>query len=62
MGADKGNCTVVQRKDDYERNATEMLSYQNTYEKLSKNPKPKYKRKLVDILKRLKLEDKIDET
>ena len=31
------------------------------YEKLSKNPTPKYKRKIVDILKRLKSEDKIDE-
>ena len=39
-----------------------VLSDQNTYEKLSTDPSPKYKRKLVDILKRLKTEDKIHES
>ncbi|XP_072048921.1 uncharacterized protein [Amphiura filiformis] len=61
MGADKGKCTVVQTKDNYEQKVNEMLSDQNTYEKLSKDPTPRYKRKLVDIMKRLKSEDKIDE-
>ena len=42
---------------------TSSLNDQNTYEKLSKDPTPKYtKRKLVDILKRLKTEDKIEES
>ena len=61
MGADKGKCTVVQSTTDYERKVEEMLSDQQTYEKLTKNPTPIYKRKLVDILKRLKSEKKIDE-
>ena len=61
MGADKGKCTVVQGKEDCEKKVNEMLSDKNTYEKLSKDPTPKYKRKLLDILKRLKTENKIDE-
>ena len=61
MGADKGKCTVVQGKEDYEKKVNEMLSDKSTYEKLSKDPTPKYKRKLLDILKRLKTENKIDE-
>ena len=62
MGADKGKCTVVQSRTEYERKVEEMLSDQHTYEKLAKNPTPTYKRKLVDILKRLKVEKKIDDS
>ena len=62
MGADKGKCTVVQSSVEYEKKVETMLSDKHTYEKLSKNPTPKYKRKLVEILKRLKAEEKIDES
>ena len=59
---DKGKCTVVQGEEEYEKLFNEILSYQNTYVKLSKDPTPKYKGSLiVDILKRLRSEDKIDE-
>ena len=61
MGVDKGKCTVVQSTTEYERKVEEMLSDQHTNEKLTKNPTPTYKRKLVDILKRLKSGKKIDE-
>ncbi|XP_072041288.1 uncharacterized protein [Amphiura filiformis] len=43
MGADKGKCTVVQTKDNYEQKVNEMLSDQNTYEKLSKDPTPSFR-------------------
>ena len=62
MGANIGKCTLVQCKVDYERKVNDILSDQNTYDKLSKHPTPKYKRKLADILQRLKTEDKIDES
>jgi hypothetical protein len=62
MGADKGKCTVVQSTDDYEQKVKEMLNDEHTYEKLKKDPTPGYKRKLLDILKKLKTENKIDES
>ncbi|XP_072039336.1 uncharacterized protein [Amphiura filiformis] len=62
MGADKGKCTVVQSPNEYESKVNDMLSDQHTYEKLSKDPTPAYKRKLVEILKRLKSENKINES
>ncbi len=62
MGADKGKCTVVQNKSEYESKVNEMLSDRHTYEKLNKDPTAGYKRKLVDILKRLKTEGKIEES
>ena len=61
MGADKGRCTVVQSSAEYESKVNTMLSDEHTYEKLKKDPTPGYKRKLVNILKRLKAEQKIDE-
>ena len=36
-----------------------MLDDKRTYEKLTKDPTPKYKRQLVETLKRLKTEEKI---
>ncbi|XP_071956011.1 uncharacterized protein [Antedon mediterranea] len=62
MGADKGKCIVVQNKKEYESKVKEMLNDHNTYEKLTKDPTPGYKRKLVEILKRLKTENKINES
>ena len=62
MGADKGRCTVVQSTADYESKVNTMLSDEHTYEKLKKDPTPVYKRKLVNILQRLKAEKKIDES
>ncbi len=62
MGADKGKCTVIQNTSEYESKVNAMLNDQHTYEKLKKDPTPVYKRKLVEILKRLKTEDKINES
>ena len=60
MGADKGRCTVVQSKADYEGKVNTMLGDEHTYEKLKRDPTPGYKRKLVNILQRLKAEKKIE--
>ncbi|XP_071944448.1 uncharacterized protein [Antedon mediterranea] len=62
MCADKGKCIVVQNKKEYESKVKEMLNDHKTYEKLTKDPTPGYKRKLVEILKRLKTENKINES
>ena len=62
MGADKGKCTMVQSSAEYEKKVMTMLNDKHTYENLSKNPTPLYKRKLVEILKRLKVEEKINES
>ncbi|XP_072030440.1 uncharacterized protein [Amphiura filiformis] len=56
MGADKGRCTVVQTTTEYENKVHAMLSDEHTYEKLKKDPTQVYKRKLLEILKRLKEE------
>ena len=61
MGADKGRATVVMDKSEYESKMFSMLSDKKTYQKLDKNPTEKYKRKLVEILKRLKSEGKLSE-
>ena len=44
---------------EYEQKVITMLLDDKTYEKLNKDPTPKYKRKLVSIIKKLKVEDKI---
>ena len=38
MKADKGNCFVVMDKTDYDEKMQELLSDQNTYEKVAKPP------------------------
>ena len=45
--------------DENKQKVITMLSDDKTYEKLKNNPTPKYKRKLVSIIKKLKEEDKI---
>ena len=59
LPADKGRCTIVMDTDDYETKVKTMLDDERTYEKLEKDPTPKYKRKLVGMLQNLKKEDKI---
>ncbi|XP_072020289.1 uncharacterized protein [Amphiura filiformis] len=46
---------------EYENKVHAMLSDEHTYEKRKKDPTQVYKRKLLEILKRLKEEKKIDE-
>ncbi|XP_053392037.1 uncharacterized protein LOC128554747 [Mercenaria mercenaria] len=59
MPADKGRSTVVMDKDKYEQKVKDILNDEKTYMKLDKDPTPKYKHNLVDILKKLKTDNKI---
>lgn len=61
LPADKGRATVVLDKAEYEPKAITMLSDDNTYVKLKKDPTDNYKRKLIAILSRFKKEGKLDE-
>ena len=46
--------------EEYEKKVREMLSDEKTYSKLNSDPTPKYRKKLVAILDRLKSEKKIN--
>ena len=59
LPADKGKATVIMDTEEYEKKVREMLSDEKTYSKLNSDPTPKYKKKLVAILDRLKSEKKI---
>ena len=59
LGADKGRATVVMEKSDYDNKMCALLSDTKTYEKLGKDPTPRYKKELVNILQRLEKEGKI---
>ena len=59
LPADKGKATVIMDTEEYEKKVREMLSDEKTYSKLNSDPTPKYRKKLVAILDRLKSEKKI---
>ena len=59
INADKGRATVILDKSDYEQKINALLSDDRTYEVLKSNPTSSYKRKLVNILQRLKKEGKV---
>ena len=59
LPADKGRATVVMDAEMYEVKVKEMLGDERTYQKLKTDPTPKYKKKLVTILNRLKDEKKL---
>lgn len=62
LPADKGRATVVmESKEEYETKVTDMLKDEKTYEKLNKDPTPRYKKKLVSLLTRLRNEDKLSD-
>ena len=61
MKADKGNCFVVMDKTDYDEKMQELLSDQNTYEKITKPPFKKIARELNSQLLQLKQQQKLDE-
>ena len=58
LPTDKGKATVIMDTGEYEQKVITMLSDDKTWE-IEKDPTPKYKRKLVSIIKKLKEEDKI---
>ena len=58
LPADKGRCTVVMNKKDYQSKVTTLLSDTKTYEKLKSDPTQKYKKELSEYLKQLRDNDK----
>ena len=47
LPADKCRATVVVNTSDYNNRVQNMLSCENTYRKLDRDPTPKYKKQLV---------------
>ncbi|XP_068674425.1 uncharacterized protein [Montipora foliosa] len=60
--ADKGNCTVVMDRKDYDDKVQQMLSDQGTYKVLDKDPTQRTERKLNEKLANLKRENKISDS
>ena len=61
LTADKGVSLVVMNKEDYQKEALELLD-QPTYKTLAADPTNKYKNKLISLLKTIKSEGGIDDT
>ena len=60
--ADKGNCTVVMDRKDYDDKVQQMLSNQRTYKVLDKDPTQRTERKLNEKLANLKRDNKISDS
>ena len=61
LPADKGKATCILDRENYEEKVNAMLSDKKTYGEIKDDPTPKYKRKLVAILSKLKKDGKISE-
>ena len=59
--ADKGRATVVMNTEDYKSKANTLLSDTTTYQKLEKDPTPKFSQTLITQLKDLKKEGVLEE-
>ena len=59
LPADKGRSTVILNTTDYESKMSTLLSDINTYEALQKDPTPKFKRELTEMIQRWQREDPI---
>lgn len=60
--ADKGNCTVVMDRKDYDDKVQQMLNDQRIYKVLDKDPTQRMERKLNEKLANLKRENKISDS
>ena len=61
MKADKGNCFIVMDRSDYDAKMEDLLSDQDTYEKVDKPPFKRIERNLNSQLLELKREQKLDQ-
>ena len=61
IGADKGRATVIMNSKDYKDKVRALLSDQNTYEPLKKDPTNMYKTKLIALLRKWKNEKTISD-
>lgn len=60
--ADKGNCVVIMNRTDYVEKVTSLLSEENTYKKLMRDPTKATERKMNQLLLKLKKDGKFDES
>ncbi|KAL3972435.1 transcription elongation factor S-II [Sarotherodon galilaeus] len=60
LPADKGRCTVVLNTTDYHTKITTLLSDNNTYEALKRDPTSSYKKKVIACLQDLEKDKIID--
>ncbi|XP_065326070.1 uncharacterized protein LOC135932513 [Pelmatolapia mariae] len=60
LPADKGRCTVVLNTTDYHAKITTVLSDNNTYEALKRDPTSSYKKKVITSLQDLERDKIID--
>ena len=60
--ADKGVALVVMDKKEYIKKIKELLDDTNTYMPLKTGPTMKQKNKLINILRRIKVEAKLEDT
>ena len=59
LPADKGRSTVILNTKEYEHKMSTLLSDINTYEVLQKDPTPKFKRELTEMIRRWQREGPI---
>ncbi len=59
LPADKGRSTVILNTNGYESKMSTLLRDINTYEVLQKDPTPKFKRELTEMIQRWQREDPI---
>ena len=50
LKADKGNCTVIMNRKDYEKKLLQLLTDTKTYKHLTKDPTPALQRKMNKVL------------
>ncbi|XP_072016889.1 uncharacterized protein [Amphiura filiformis] len=60
LPADKGRCTVVLDKSDYEEKANALLNDAKVYEPLKRDPTAGYKKKVIESLQQLEKAEAID--
>uniref|UniRef100_A0AAY4AEL6 Uncharacterized protein n=1 Tax=Denticeps clupeoides TaxID=299321 RepID=A0AAY4AEL6_9TELE len=60
LPADKGRCTVILNSADYNEKVISLLEDIQTSEKLKRDPINIYKKKVIDCLKHLGMENAID--
>ncbi|KAI8478649.1 hypothetical protein Bbelb_436180 [Branchiostoma belcheri] len=60
LPADKGRCTVVLDREQYDKKIQDLLGDKDTYSALKKDPTNKFKGKIHDSLKKLEKEGALD--
>ncbi|CAH1239264.1 HTR6 [Branchiostoma lanceolatum] len=60
LPADKGRCTVVLDREQYDRKIQDLLGDKDTYKPLKRDPTTKFKREIIEALKKLETDEALD--